>query len=102
LILRAAYFLQLLSQLSVTGFARPDFQLGFFRGGARDLLAQQTALDLFGLAPRGEIARDFGKSDERSSIVAQRGDDDVRPKPRAVLSNAPPLVLEPPFAANAA
>src|SRR5688572_33182543 len=43
-----------------------------------------------------EVPGNLGKADERSVVVPQRGDDDVRPKPRAVLSYAPSFVLDPP------
>src|SRR6185312_8292128 len=44
--------------------------------------------------PIGEIARDLGEADQFAMLVAERGDDDIRPEARAVLANAPALVLE--------
>ena len=44
--------------------------------------------------PPGEVAGDLGKAQELTVGVAQRGDHDIRPEPRAVLAQAPSLVLE--------
>src|SRR6185437_12419827 len=44
-----------------------------------------------------EVARDLGETDDRAGRVVQRGDDDVGPEKRAVLSDAPALVLEAPL-----
>src|SRR5689334_1874271 len=44
-----------------------------------------------------QIARDFGKSLQLPGLIAQCGDDHVSPETRAVLANAPALVLEAPM-----
>jgi hypothetical protein len=48
------------------------------------------------LAALGEVAGDLREAPQRAVGVAQRGDDDVRPEQRAVLADAPALVLEAP------
>ena len=40
-----------------------------------------------------QVARDLAEPDERAVLVAQRRDDHVGPEPRAVLADAPALVL---------
>ncbi len=63
--------------------------------GRQHLLgARQPDAVLLGLLSFGEVAGDLTKPDELPSFVAKRGDDDVRPKARAVLANAPTLILE--------
>ncbi len=48
---------------------------------------------LFGAAPLGQIARDFGETHHAAVLVEQAGDDDVGPKMRAVLTDAPAFFL---------
>ena len=62
------------------------------------LCGRKRAQVLFRLSALGEIARDLREPDQRAVGVAQRGDDDVGPEPRAVLADAPAFVLEPSFA----
>src|SRR5437870_4336190 len=45
-------------------------------------------------APHAQVARDLREGEQLSLVVAQRGDDDVRPEARAVLPYPPALVLE--------
>src|SRR6185295_19396403 len=59
---------------------------------AKPLLAlPQTVLVL---APLGQVARDFRKSDQLLVGTEERGDDDVRPEARSILPDAPAFVLE--------
>ena len=44
-----------------------------------------------------QIARDLREGEQLAAFVAQRGDHDVRPEPRAVLAQAPAFVLETPI-----
>src|SRR5439155_10796964 len=57
-------------------------------------LGRRPAQVLIGLAARGQIAGDLRVADEDPVVVAQGGDDDVRPEARAVLAQAPALFLE--------
>src|SRR6185295_16927466 len=59
---------------------------------AKALLAVPQALLV--LAPLGQVARDFRKSDQLLVATVERGDDDVRPEARPILLDAPALVLE--------
>jgi hypothetical protein len=67
-------------------------RLGF--GAGRRLGGEAHRL-LLRRPPIGEVARDFREADYLAALVAQRRDDHVRPEARAVLSDAPSLVLEP-------
>src|SRR4051794_38917010 len=58
-----------------------------------ELLLALTKLG-FSLPAFGQIAGNLGKSDELSIAVADRIDNDVSPKFRAVLPNTPSFVLE--------
>ena len=46
----------------------------------------------------GQVARDLREAEQLARAVAQGGDDDVGPEPRAVLADAPAFVLEAAFA----
>src|SRR5262249_44304943 len=52
---------------------------------------------LLGAPPLAEIARDLREPVQLAGLVAQRGDHDVGPEPRAILANAPALVLDTAF-----
>ena len=73
-----------------------------FRGCARRRLGGEP----HGLQLRrptlGQVSRHLRESDHLAVRIAQRSDDHVRPEPRAVLPEAPSLVLEPPIAGGAA
>ena len=60
----------------------------------RGLLGGKLTRLLFGLSTRSEIAGDFRKSDQLSVAVPDCRYDDVGPEARAVLANAPALVLK--------
>src|SRR5689334_14364120 len=62
----------------------------------RGLFDGELAAALFRLAAQREIPRDFRVADERSVRVPYRREDDVGPEQRAVLSDAPPFILESP------
>ena len=55
----------------------------------------QLLLRLFAL---GDVSGDLRVSNDRARIVADRVDDDVRPKARSILAYAPAFILEPSFA----
>src|SRR6188472_3291258 len=57
---------------------------------AKALLA--LAEGLLPSSPRREVSRHLGEADELAARIAERGDDDVRPEPRAILANAPSFV----------
>ena len=67
---------------------------------ASSALARLQAL-LSEAAALGQIARHLGEADQLAVLGAQRGDDHVRPELRAVLADAPALVLEPAVARRA-
>src|SRR4051794_11468398 len=48
---------------------------------------------VLGRAPLGEVAGDLGEAQEHGGVVAYGGDDDVGPEARAVLADAPALLL---------
>src|SRR2546430_1982663 len=62
---------------------------------AEHLLALAQALFVFAM-PR-HVAGDLREADERSGVVAQRGDDRVRPEARAFFSDAPSFVFDASF-----
>src|SRR5438094_4603849 len=53
---------------------------------------EKLILDLFLF---GDVTRDFGESAQTAGLVTKRGDDDVGPKARAILSDPPAFRLEP-------
>jgi hypothetical protein len=55
---------------------------------------------LFRRAALRQVARDFGETDKSSRRVADRVDNDVRPKVGAVFSHLPALSLETAFPAR--
>src|SRR5581483_5358484 len=75
-------------------------EIRFGSAGARQLLVslRQQAVQLGALLldapPLGVIARHLAEALERAALVVQRGDDHVGPEARAVLAQAPALVLE--------
>src|SRR4051812_47206078 len=50
---------------------------------------------LFGSSPRRQVARDFAEPSQRTGLIPQRREHDVRPETCPVLADAPALVLEP-------
>ena len=69
--------------------------LGQILGRVLVCLFDRQSLSLFfRRAPRREIARDFREAHERAAPVAQRRDDHVGPKARAILAHAPAFILD--------
>src|SRR5207249_556899 len=50
-----------------------------------------------GISMFGHIAHDLGETAQMSVFVTQRRDDDIRPKPRAILAITPALFFEAPI-----
>ncbi|CAA9552899.1 MAG: hypothetical protein AVDCRST_MAG79-2843 [uncultured Thermoleophilia bacterium] len=64
--------------------------------GRRLLEAQALRQRLLRPSPLREISGDLREAAQPTVVVAQGGDDDVGPEPRAVLPHAPALVLDAP------
>ncbi len=69
--------------------------LGPFDQKPKPLLAPTQRF--LGLLAGRQVTGDFGEAAELAALVPQGRDDDVGPKLRAVLADAPALVLEPAF-----
>src|SRR5205085_1897313 len=73
-------------------------RFGGLRGGAGSLLANDlffgATQSLFGGATLAQIPRDLAEAAQRTSLVAERGDDGVRPEARAILAYAPAFVFD--------
>src|SRR6185437_15857398 len=62
--------------------------------GTRGLLCREPPGLFLRFAACAKVARNLRKADQPAFTIAQRCDDDVRPKPRSILADAPVLVLE--------
>ena len=67
--------------------------LGFFP--SRRFRGEHARL-LLGVAPRGQIPCDLREAEERSVLIMERSDDDVRPEPCSVFAHAPAFILDAP------
>src|ERR1041384_8830505 len=77
-----------------------EFSGCLLRRRARELLARKLSFLLGSLALRGQVSSHFGEPCDRAVLVLERGDNDVCPETRAVLAQAPALILEAAHAAH--
>src|SRR5207302_1533336 len=75
----------------------PQLPLAFFRRLPTGLFFTQAVGTLLGPLPFGQVPGDLREAPQLPGLVVEGGDDDVGPKPGAVFTDSPALVLESAF-----